>query len=73
MAEMIAVTGHHVGLCCTFCEAELHPGSPPVCLNAACFLFGWPCPLPVQRMIRDRERVAVTMTGRRGTSSMGPN
>lgn len=58
MADMIAVTGHHVGKCCPFCDHELHAGDPPVCLNADCFLFGWPAPLPVQRMIRDVVRKA---------------
>lgn len=72
MAEMIAATGHHVALCCVFCEAELHAGTPPVCLNADCFLFGWPCPLPVQRMLRDRRLPRGPAPGGRRTVSTGP-
>lgn len=71
---MIAIAGHHVGSCCPFCEAELHPGDPPVCLNADCFLFGYPAPLPVQRQILNRPKPLPTgpAPGGRRTSSMGP-
>lgn len=56
MAQMIPVTGYHVAMCCPFCEAELLDGDPAVCLNADCFLFGYPAPIPVQRMLRDIPR-----------------
>lgn len=68
---MIAVTGHHVALCCPFCEHELHAGDPPVCLNGDCWLFGYPAPLPEQRMVKDGPRQGLPRGGRR-TMNTGP-